>query len=160
MAAHKVWLGSMTVAAVTTVFAAAVVTGAQQPRDGEQILNASCSTGCHDSRPIQTSAKSQAEWTETVATMVDRGATISDQDRTVLIPYLVRIYGPIPDGRGKDIVLNICTMCHDLTRIKRSRHTADEWEDVLSTMLNEGAPLSDDDFPIVLNYLAKSFGVE
>ena len=58
------------------------------------------------------------------------------------------------------MVLNVCTMCHDLTRIKRSRHTADEWEDVLSTMLNEGAPLSDDDFPIVLNYLAKSFGVE
>ena len=159
MAAHKVWLASVAVA-VATVFAAAAGTGAQQPRDGEQILNASCSTGCHDSRPIQTSAKSEAEWSETIATMADRGATISDQDKAILVPYLARIYGPIPEGRGKDVVLNVCTMCHDLTRIKRSRHTMEEWEDVLSTMLNEGAPLSDADFPIVLNYLTKSFGVE
>ena len=159
MAPHKAWLVSVT-AGAAMVIAAAAVSGAQQPRSGERILNASCSTGCHDSRPIQVSAKSEAEWSETIATMVDRGATISDEEKAILVPYLSRIYGPIPDGRGKDVVLNICTMCHDLTRIKRSRHTAEEWEDVLSTMLNEGAPLSDEDFPIVLNYLAKSFGVE
>ena len=51
-------------------------------------------------------------------------------------------------------------MCHELFRIKFNRRSPEEWEETLVSMLNEGAPLSDEDFPIVLNYLAKSFGVE
>ena len=139
------------------VFAASA--GAQQPRDGEQVMNASCGT-CHDVRPIQTSAKDEAAWTETIDNMIEKGATLSASDRAILLPYLVKAHGPIPEGRGKDIVLNTCTICHDLTRVKRSRHSMEEWEDTLVAMLNEGAPLSDDDFPIVLNYLTRNFGLE
>jgi competence protein ComEA len=65
----------------------------------------------------------------------------------------------MPDGPGKDIVLNTCTICHDLSRIKTVRHTKEEWQETLIAMLNEGAPLSDENFPVVLNYLAKNFGV-
>ena len=72
---------------------------------------------------------------------------------------MVRAHGPMPNGAGKDIVLNTCTICHDLTRVKRTQHTEEEWEATLIAMLNEGAPLSDDDFPIVLAYLTKNFGV-
>jgi cytochrome c5 len=132
---------------------------AQPPkRDGEQILNASCS-GCHDNTVIQTSAKSQEEWEQTVEEMIQRGAKLNAEERPTLITYLVRAHGPMPNGQGKDIVLNTCTICHDLTRIKRSSHTEEEWEGTLIAMLNEGAPLSDDDFPIVLAYLTKNFGV-
>ena len=159
MASHTGWFISAIVGAATLATAAAGA-GAQQPKTGEQILSASCDTACHDTRPIQMSAKDEAEWKKTIADMLDRGATVSDEEQKILLPYLVRTHGPMPNGRGKDIVLNICTMCHDLTRIKRSRHTAEEWEDVLGTMLNEGAPLSDDDFPIVLNYLARGFPAE
>ena len=133
---------------------------AQTPkRDGETILNASCN-GCHDMTVIQTSAKSQEEWEQTLEQMVQRGAKISAEDRPTLLTYLVRAHGPMPNGPGKDIVLNTCTICHDLTRIKRSSHTEEEWEGTLIAMLNEGAPLSDDDFPIVLAYLTKNFGVK
>jgi cytochrome c5 len=153
--------GLILVASLTaTVLVFAGGAQAQQADRGEQIMNATCS-GCHDLRTIQTQAKDKDGWTKTVAAMIDNGAEFkNEEERVILTDYLVANFGPLPDGPGKAIVLNICTMCHDLTRIKRSRHTADEWEDVLSTMLNEGAPLSDDDFPIVLNYLAKSFGVE
>jgi cytochrome c5 len=147
-------------AGVATLIAAVSGAGAQQPKTGEQIMNASCDTACHDARLIQMSAKDEAGWKKTIADMLDRGALLSESEQALLLPYLVRTHGPIPDGRGKDIVLNICTMCHDLTRIKRSRHTREEWEDVLGTMLNEGAPLSDDDFPIVLSYLSRNFGAE
>jgi cytochrome c5 len=156
------WLASWAVASATLMAAAVSASGAQQqpPKDGEQIMNASCDTACHDVRPIQMSAKDEAGWKKTIEDMLNRGALLTDAERDILIPFLVRSHGPLPDGRGKDVVLNICTMCHDLTRIKRSRHTRDEWEDVLSTMLNEGAPLSDDDFPVVLSYLTRNFGAE
>jgi cytochrome c5 len=132
---------------------------AQDERTGEQIVNASCGT-CHDARPIQMSAKNEAEWSATIETMIQMGAVVEPADRPALLAYLVRFHGPMPEGRGKDVVLNICTMCHDLTRVKVSRHTPDEWEDILVSMLNEGAPLSDADFPVVLNYLARNFGLE
>jgi len=33
----------------------------------------------------------------------------------------------------------------------------ESWDELLSHMLNEGAPLSDDDYPVLLNYLARNF---
>ena len=143
-----------------SAFAEAPAGLAQESEPGERIMNASCVDACHSVRVIQTQAMTPEAWGKTVATMIEMGAKVSKEDVPVLVQYLAQHHASVPEGAGKQILLNICTMCHDLTRIKRSRHTADEWEDVLSTMLNEGAPLSDDDFPIVLNYLAKSFGAE
>ena len=71
----------------------------------------------------------------------------------MLLEYLVINHGPLPDGAGKTIVLNTCTLCHDLSRVRQNRATAEEWARTLQAMLNEGAPLSDDEFPIVLRYL-------
>ncbi len=129
-------------------------------RTGEQIMNGSCTGACHDVAPIQTAAKDEAAWNQTLDNMLMRGASLQDADRPVLVQYLVRFHGPMPDGTGKSIVLNTCTICHDLTRVKRSRHTAEEWEAILISMLNEGAPLSDEDFPTVLLYLARNFGLD
>jgi hypothetical protein len=91
--------------------------------------------------------------------MVDKGAKISKDDIPVLVRYLAEHYGPIPDGPGKEIVLNTCTMCHDLNRIKLGRRSSEEWEETLISMLNEGAPLSDESFGIVHAYLSKNYGV-
>jgi cytochrome c5 len=133
---------------------------AQEPDPGERIMNASCQTNCHNVRPIQTQAMDAAGWTKSVQTMVDKGATISKDDVPVLVRYLAEHYGPIPDGPGKEIVLNTCTMCHDLNRIKLGRRSTEEWEETLVSMLNEGAPLSDEAFGVVHAYLSKNFGVE
>jgi cytochrome c5 len=129
---------------------------AQQADRGEQILNQSCGD-CHDLRPIQTAAKTQEEWTATIDSMIAMGAELKADDKPVLIEHLVANHGPIPDGRGKEIVLNTCTMCHDLKRIKLGRRSPEEWEETLISMLNEGAPLSDADFPVVHAYLSKNF---
>ena len=45
-----------------------------------------------------------------------------------------------------------------LSRVKRTTATREEWEDTLGAMLNEGAMLSEQDFPVLLNYLARNFG--
>jgi cytochrome c5 len=123
---------------------------------GERILNLACG-GCHDLRPVQASAHDKEGWNEVVQNMLQKGADVSDADLPILLDYLVEHHGPMPDGRGKDVVLSVCTQCHDLTRIKRGRRSPEEWEETLNAMLNEGAPLSDRDYPIVLQYLSNNF---
>ncbi|HLG56036.1 MAG TPA: hypothetical protein VI485_11950 [Vicinamibacterales bacterium] len=132
---------------------------AQESEPGERIMNASCQ-GCHTVRAIQVQAMDAEGWTKSITTMIDKGAKVSKADLPVLVDYLAKHHGPIPDGPGKHIVLNTCTMCHDLGRIKLGRRSSEEWEETLVSMLNEGAPLSDDDFVVVQKYLAEHFGLD
>jgi cytochrome c5 len=152
------YFSSILLAAVGLVYAASG-SSAQDADPGEQIMNASCQN-CHDTRRIQTAAMDADAWTKTVTTMVEKGATVSREDVPVLVKYLAFSHGPIPDGPGKEIVLNTCTMCHDLKRIKLGHRSPEEWEETLVSMLNEGAPLSDDQFARVHAYLSRNFGVE
>jgi cytochrome c5 len=144
--------------AILTTTAAAVTAGqgASQTDKGEQLMNGSCAS-CHDLRPIQTQALDSEGWSAVVAAMVDKGAQIEKTDIPVLVEYLARNHGPLPDGAGKKILLNTCTVCHDLMRVKRNLATREEWEDTLGAMLNEGAMLSEEDFPVLLSYLARYF---
>jgi cytochrome c5 len=132
---------------------------AQEALSGQKILERSCQ-GCHDLRPIQTAAKDADGWTKTVATMIDNGAEIDEKEIPVLVKLLVLDHGPVPDGPGKQILLNTCTMCHDLGRIKAARRSSEEWEETLISMQNEGAPISEQQFPVIHDYLAEHFGVE
>jgi cytochrome c5 len=151
VASSVVWVSALVCVSIGT---------AQEADPGERIMNASCQTSCHTVRSIQTQAMDAAAWTKTVQTMVDKGAKVAPDDTPVLVRYLAEHYGPIPDGPGKEIVLNTCTMCHDLSRIKLGRRSTEEWEETLVSMLNEGAPLSDEAFGVVHAYLSKNFGVE
>lgn len=146
----------VTAAANPAPLAPAAPAVAQDDEKGERLLNAACG-GCHDLRPVQSSARDKDGWNEVVQNMLQKGADVSDQDLPVLLDYLVEHYGPMPDGRGKDVVLSVCTMCHDLKRIRQGRRSPEEWMETLNSMLNEGAPLSDADYPVVLAYLSKNF---
>ena len=133
---------------------------AQESESGERIMNASCVNSCHAVRTIQTQAMAPEAWSKTVATMIEKGAKVSKEDVPVLVDYLGRTHGPVPEGPGKQILLNICTMCHDLGRIRLGRRSTEEWEETLISMLNEGAPLSEEQFPVIHAYLSKNFGIE
>ena len=122
-------------------------------------MNASCQD-CHDLRTIQTSAMDADGWTKTVNSMIEMGATVAKEDIPVLVKYLTFRHGPLPEGPGKAVLLNTCTMCHDLGRIKFGRRSAEEWEETLISMLNEGAPLNDEAFAAVHHYLSENFGVD
>jgi hypothetical protein len=125
----------------------------------EKLMNGSCSvSSCHTIRPIQTAAMDEEGWTKTVDAMIAKGAKIEgDEDKSILIDYLVRYHGPLPDGEGKAILLNTCTICHDLQRVRTRRATPEGWKELLEEMIFEGAPLSDDNIPILLTYLARNF---
>ena len=125
----------------------------------EQIINAAC-LACHNLRPIETSAHDADGWKKVLDAEVARGAKLAAADVPFLVDYLALEHGPVPEGNGRAILLNTCTMCHDLKRIRLGRRTADEWEETLNTMLNEGAPLSDEQFPVIHAYLARYFNVQ
>ena len=147
-------------AGLSSAFAKAPAGLSQETEAGERIMNASCVGACHDVRAIQTAAMTPEAWGKTVSTMIDKGAKVSKEDVPVLVSYLAQHHEPVPEGRGKEILLNICTMCHDLGRIRLGRRSPEEWEETLVSMLNEGAPLSEEQFPIIHAYLSKNFGIE
>jgi hypothetical protein len=120
-------------------------------------VNNACAT-CHDLRPIETQALDEAGWTAEVKSMIEQGAEVKAGEVPVLVAYLVKQHGPLPDGPGKEVLLNICTRCHDLQRVRRERLSAEGWLEILEAMLNEGAPLTDKDLPVLLRYLARNFG--
>jgi hypothetical protein len=131
----------------------------KKPEPGEQILDKACQT-CHDHRQVDTQALDEEGWTKVVNAEIAKGAEVKREDVPVLIDFLVRYHGPLPDGPGKEVLLNICTQCHDLQRVRRTRLNAEGWAEVLGNMLNEGAPLNDKDFAAVLRYLARNFRPE
>jgi len=139
---------------------AVVAQDAQTIERGEQILNQRCSTTCHDLRPVDVQALDEAGWTKAIASMIEKGAKVSAEDRPVLRDYLVKSHGPLPDGPGKQVLLNTCTLCHDLQRVRRQRNSTEGWAETLEAMLSEGAPLSAEDLPVLLRYLARNFGPE
>ena len=151
---------SVTWATGTLLSAAIAFSAAGQPAQdapkGEIIMNNAC-MGCHEYRKIETQAMDSAGWTKLVNSMIEKGASVKKEDLPVLVAYLAEEHGPLPDGAGKPIMLEVCTMCHTLHKIRETGASRDEWEDILVHMINEGAPLSDDDFPVLLNYLARNF---
>ncbi len=130
-----------------------------EPDPGELILNATCQE-CHTLRRVQTKAMDADGWTRTIHTMIENGARLAKEDFPVLVSYLAFRHGTLPDGPGKSVLLNTCTMCHDLGRIKFGARSAEEWEETLVSMLNEGAPLNDAEFEAVHHYLSENFGAD
>jgi quinohemoprotein amine dehydrogenase alpha subunit-like protein len=66
----------------------------------------------------------------------------------------------LPDGAGKNLVMKVCTVCHELTRITSKRRTKDQWSDTVDKMAARGAKASDEEFEVIVTYLAKYFGTD
>ncbi|HKB12207.1 MAG TPA: hypothetical protein VKD69_16210 [Vicinamibacterales bacterium] len=138
------------------VASAVLAQEAAKPEPGAQILDAAC-LSCHDHRKVDTQALDEEAWAKVVTAEIARGADVKSDDVPVLVDYLARNHAPLPEGPGKEVVLNICTQCHDLARVRRTRLTAEGWAEILDAMLNEGAPLNQAEFAAVLRYLARNF---
>jgi cytochrome c5 len=156
----KFMVGRTALWAWFTMVTAAVAFSAAQEIDraekGERVMNANC-TACHDIRKIQTAAHDEEGWKKIVADMIDKGAKVEKEDVPLLVEYLVETQGPLPEGPGKSIVLEKCTMCHTLNRVRRHYTTPEGWADTLNAMFNEGLSLTDEEFAAVLRYLARNF---
>ena len=63
----------------------------------------------------------------------------------------------MPEGPGKDITVRACGACHEPRRAASVRLTRDGWATVIQSMMMRGAKISDEEFPLVLDYLATHF---
>ena len=63
----------------------------------------------------------------------------------------------LPDGPGKDATVRACAPCHEARRAASVRLTRDGWAGVIDSMRLRGAKVSDEDFPIILDYLSTHF---
>jgi hypothetical protein len=142
-----------------TIALAAMAFGAGQddlvPK-AEKIMNTSCAN-CHDLRKIQTQAMDAKAWTGVVNSMIEKGAMVEKTDVPLLVGYLEENFGPLPEGNGRELVLSKCTVCHDLKRVRQHFASPEEWAETLGAMENEGLMINDEEYAILLRYLARNF---
>jgi cytochrome c5 len=65
----------------------------------------------------------------------------------------------LPKGPGSELVRAKCGMCHILPVVIAKRKTEDAWAQTVDQMISRGAKVSDEEYDIVVTYLAKYFGV-
>jgi cytochrome c5 len=147
---------AMTVTLLVSVDPARAAQGFD-PSQGLAILSRSC-TSCHDTRRIETRALDSQGWLDVINRMVTNGAELATLEQLVLLDYLVRNHGPVPDGAGKELLLNRCTVCHNLSRVRAHQGSRELWHDALQAMLNEGAFLTDPEYETLVDYLTEHFG--
>jgi len=65
---------------------------------------------------------------------------------------------PLPEGKGKDVVINACSSCHSVDRIAALRLSEEGWRNTLRQMIENGASLNPDDINPIIAYLVANFG--
>jgi hypothetical protein len=77
------------------------------------------------------------------------------------VSFAVAFSGREPaNDKARQLVLEACTACHTLDRVRSQRLTSEEWRQTIAGMLSEGVPLTDDEVTLVVDYLARNFGPE
>jgi mono/diheme cytochrome c family protein len=68
--------------------------------------------------------------------------------------------GPATDkkDRAKKLFEDVCTSCHTLDRVKTEALSTEDWRGLIKGMVSEGAALTDEEFSMIVDYLAKNFG--
>lgn len=60
--------------------------------------------------------------------------------------------------RGRELVEDVCTYCHNLDRLRGKELSREEWRGLTKGMISEGAPVTDEEFSTILDYLVKNHG--
>lgn len=60
--------------------------------------------------------------------------------------------------RGRELVEDVCTYCHNLDRLQGKQLSREEWRSLIKGMISEGAPVTDEEFSMILDYLVKHHG--
>lgn len=62
---------------------------------------------------------------------------------------------------GKALFEKTCSLCHSIERPKSKKKTAKEWEGTVMRMKNvNGAPVTDEEVKIVIEYLTENYGTK
>ena len=61
--------------------------------DGATLLETRCSA-CHSADRAKQASKTHEQWDQTVTRMIGKGAQLTEAEKTVLLDYLAKTYGP------------------------------------------------------------------
>ena len=118
-------------------------------------VETACSA-CHSLDIVTNKHWDREQWQGTVKVMIEFGARLTKAQATDVINYLARNFGS--QDPGKLLVEDVCTYCHGLEKLQGQERSRDEWRDLIKGMIFEGAPVTDEEFSQILDYLAKNFG--
>ena len=62
----------------------------------------------------------------------------------------------LPAGPGKDVVVRVCTACHDATQFAYLRLAPEEWDHEVVKMQSAGAEMTAEEQAAISAYLAKN----
>jgi hypothetical protein len=146
-----------------SVFCASGASGAEPAK----LVQTAC-VGCHTLETVTKKQATKEEWRGIVKTMIEKGAALKPDEASQVTEYLAAKYGRAltaeevskRDARGKALVESVCILCHEFARISSEALNHDQWAGEIRGMLAEGAPLTDEEFDIVVDYLTKTYGVK
>ena len=76
------------------------------------------------------------------------------------LPLVGTKLATLPAGKGKAAVESRCYTCHSADMLVQQRLTPKQWTATVEKMMRWGAAVTDDEKPVVIEYLAKHFGVD
>ena len=134
------------------------------PGEGREIVASAC-TSCHGPATFINLRQGPEAWKRQMYDMILRGAMVQPSEIQPAVNYLVANFGTgnnvppamvkvsLPDGAGKELVEQRCTLCHGLDRAAGTKRTRTEWNGILSRMVFLGAPVAGDELKTVTTYL-------
>jgi mono/diheme cytochrome c family protein len=148
--------------------ALSLVVGVQEPaQNGPELLQRHC-LACHNAALIAQQRLDEAGWTRELDKMIRWGATVPEDRRDALVSYLARMFGTsrprgntsrfLAAGAGSDLVRAACLSCHDDRLVGQQRRTREEWDGVVTRMVEWGASLPADRRGDLLDALVVLYG--
>ena len=152
-------------AGVLVVLASSITIAQQQLPAGAglDVLNKRC-VSCHEADIISGQKLSLTGWTNSVAKMVRWGATVTPEEREILLPYLAQHFGPKPvashatSDAGATTYQRACLTCHEADIIEQQKLTPAGWTRSVEKMMRWGATVSDTEKQPLVDYLASRYG--
>jgi cytochrome c5 len=119
---------------------------------GKKIIESACAS-CHNLEVVTSKKLSKQRWQVLVLAM---GGNLGKAESAQAVEYLTKNFGET--DRGKELVEEICSLCHEWERVKDHELTKEQWSGVIKGMIFEGAPVTDEEFKAIVDYLARNFG--
>jgi hypothetical protein len=60
--------------------------------------------------------------------------------------------------KGRELFEDICSYCHSLHKVDGKQLSKEEWRGLIQGMISEGAPVTDKEFSMIVDYLVKHHG--
>jgi competence protein ComEA len=77
------------------------------------------------------------------------------------LPFLVSSLAfaqDLPEGKGKDVVEQVCGACHGVDLVSSRRATKQGWGYIVDDMVSRGASATNEQIQAINDYLAKNLG--